>query len=369
MTTEDTNKKKKKIAIIAGSTVAAVLVVGLSAFAAYWFWPQPSVDVSEWGKVKFPLNYDEVFIQDIELRLAQGTFAPERLYDGGDNAVHVAARMRKFDLVNKVIDEGADINARNFRGYTPLLSAVEALDIEVVECLLEREADPEKVNNVKETALSLLFMAKKENRLKVKAILNLLLEAGANPFHKKDPKDIYATIPIRAMTFYDLDMVKKILELEGMDVFFKTLKNPLVFVANLEVSKQLDGREFGAEILKNLISFGLDVTETSKTYLFSEKPLIKAIQRGSVERVKVLLDAVDGDKVAGILNYQVMGYGMTALMEAASLQNAKIVELLLEKGADPNLSDGFYGRRASDYARENTEILNLLKQYEEKNKK
>ena len=44
--------------------------------------------------------------------------------------------------------------------------------------------------------------------------------------------------------------------------------------------------------------------------------------------------------------------GETALIKAAKTGNLEIVEILLEKGASPNLTD-FTGRTALDHARQN----------------
>jgi ankyrin repeat protein len=54
----------------------------------------------------------------------------------------VAAKENDLALVVALLDEGADIEARDARGYSALMLAVYAGNVEVSELLLARGADP-----------------------------------------------------------------------------------------------------------------------------------------------------------------------------------------------------------------------------------
>ena len=53
-----------------------------------------------------------------------------------------AAAGRRLDVVEALLDAGADPNARSHAGFAPLHAAAEHGDRELVERLLERGADP-----------------------------------------------------------------------------------------------------------------------------------------------------------------------------------------------------------------------------------
>ena len=57
------------------------------------------------------------------------------------------------DLVKQVLDQGADVNARDNQGSTALISAVEFGNPAVVKILLDRGADPEARGRYNYTAL------------------------------------------------------------------------------------------------------------------------------------------------------------------------------------------------------------------------
>lgn len=60
----------------------------------------------------------------------------------GLTALHHAARCGRVNLMKLLIDQGADIQAANRHGHVPLSIAVEERQIEAVECLLYRGANP-----------------------------------------------------------------------------------------------------------------------------------------------------------------------------------------------------------------------------------
>jgi ankyrin repeat protein len=57
--------------------------------------------------------------------------------------LHSAVAARQRDVIEVLLDAGADVNAVQHAGYTPLLEAAQSGDSELVELLLERGADPD----------------------------------------------------------------------------------------------------------------------------------------------------------------------------------------------------------------------------------
>ena len=65
----------------------------------------------------------------------------------GTTALHQAVFQNKLDIVNLLIDRGADPNIGDENVWTPLYWAVERRRIDMVKLLLNRGADPNKMSN------------------------------------------------------------------------------------------------------------------------------------------------------------------------------------------------------------------------------
>jgi uncharacterized protein len=74
---------------------------------------------------------------DLEARSTNREFAPNAA------PLHSAVAARQRDVIDVLLDAGADVNAVQHAGYTPLLEAAQSGDSELVELLLERGADPD----------------------------------------------------------------------------------------------------------------------------------------------------------------------------------------------------------------------------------
>jgi len=57
--------------------------------------------------------------------------------------LHSAVAARQRETIEVLLDAGADVNAVQHQGYTPLLEAAQSGESELVELLLERGADPD----------------------------------------------------------------------------------------------------------------------------------------------------------------------------------------------------------------------------------
>jgi ankyrin repeat protein len=111
-------------------------------------------------------------------------------------------------------------------------------------------------------------------------------------------------------------------------------------------------------LLKELERQGISL-DFQDTHLFDETPLIAAVLQGQTNVIEYLLEKRVN------LNLRDRS-GNTALMWAASTGgDTNIVKLLLEHGAQPSFKDA-YGNSAYTVARGNTDMISLLKAYDEK---
>jgi uncharacterized protein len=74
---------------------------------------------------------------DLEARSTNREFALDA------SPLHSAVAARERDAIEVLLDAGADVNAVQHEGYTPLLEAAQSGESEIVELLLERGADPD----------------------------------------------------------------------------------------------------------------------------------------------------------------------------------------------------------------------------------
>ena len=96
----------------------------------------------------------------------------------GRNAIEAAliwsADLGHVDVVKALIDNGADLEASDFYGWTPLMKATYRNNIEIVKLLVEKGANVNAKNFV---GNSVLYIAEELN---IKPdILHLLVSAGA----------------------------------------------------------------------------------------------------------------------------------------------------------------------------------------------
>jgi ankyrin repeat protein/mono/diheme cytochrome c family protein len=197
-----------------------------------------------------------------------------------------AIRDADAQAVRKLIENGADVNARDAEGNTPLILASFYAGPQCVELLLENGADPNAANRSGVTALIRAATNYKKTRL--------LIDAGAK-------------VGVRTA---DLG------------------NTPLILAAR---------RAGNSRTVQLLLERGASAAESDEAGI---SPIMAGAASGDLETVRLLLDAgaMAGDfpesnrsKAAA----RAAGY-RTPLMWAAYHNNLPMIRLLLERGADPN---------------------------------
>ena len=202
-----------------------------------------------------------------------------------------AIRDADAQAVRKLIDDGADVNARDAEGNTPLILASFYASPECVELLLEKGADANAANKAGVTALIRAATNYEKTRL--------LVDAGAK---------------VRVRTA-DLG------------------NTPLILAAR---------RAGNSRTVKLLLERGADATERNNAGI---SPIISGAASGDLETVRLLLDAgakADDFPKSNDPRATDIAAGLrTPLMWAAYHNDVRMVRLLLEHGADPNQSTYF----------------------------
>lgn len=155
--------------------------------------------------------------------------------------LYVAIARKNRDLVEKLIDKGAELNADNLRGgHTPLTYAVYVGANDVIELLIKNGADINKCNKNHNTPLIQAAMATTAITNELPIIIKRLIDAGADVNAVTSNKE---TPLFLAVDKNDLEMVSLLIE-EKADVNLTNFqgKSPLylaVFKEDQGIAKLL----------------------------------------------------------------------------------------------------------------------------------
>nr|XP_018668743.1 ankyrin repeat domain-containing protein 17 isoform X3 [Ciona intestinalis] len=216
------------------------------------------------------------------------------------------------DLVQLLIERGANIEHRDKKGFTPLILAATAGHVGAVQILLEANSDIEaQSERTKDTPLSLACSG---GRLEV---VELLLERSANKEHRNVSD--YTPLSLAASGGY-VNIIKVLLN-RGAEINSRTGSklgiSPLMLAA-------MNGHTQAVQLL---LDMGADINAQIETN--RNTALTLACFQGRHEVVSLLVD-----RKANVEHRAKTG--LTPLMEAASGGYAEVGRVLLDKGADPN---------------------------------
>ncbi len=262
----------------------------------------------------------------------------------GTTPLHWAVYKVDQELVAELLDHGAKANVTNKYGSSPLGEAVKLGDLRLVEQLLEAGADVESRNGDGQTAL---MLATKVGSLE---IAQLLVERGADVNAKEAWRDQTALIWAVDGNFPELT---QLLIDNGADVNVRASANDWDSQITSEPRAQYRpvggltvlvyaARSGCTRCVRSLLAAGADIDKPTPEGM---TPLMIAIDNTSYDTARVLLDAG--------ANAQVWDwYGRTALYIATDMSSFRgrqphptassetsatdLVRLLLEAGVNPN---------------------------------
>ncbi|XP_054156102.1 26S proteasome non-ATPase regulatory subunit 10-like [Oppia nitens] len=167
--------------------------------------------------------------------------------------IHWAASDGNKELVRKLIADGADIDATDEMGWTPLMIACSAGHYDIVQTLVEHKAD---INAVNSTGQSALHYAASKDRLDIAKYLidsgchiNLRDKLNQTPLHRSASRGFHKIV--------DLLLGHRDIQLNPQDVVGNT---PL----------HLSCEEERIEVAKTLIKIGAltDIQNKEKKFAF-----------------------------------------------------------------------------------------------------
>ena len=253
---------------------------------------------------------------------------------GADVSLHFAAGLGDITIVKSLIEDGADVNAKDERGQTPLHVAVARGHVEVAELLINKGAN---VNAKRGKYPTLSWAVWNEDRDMIK----LLVIKGAEVNFAEDDWPYLHYLAWNN----DRELVERLLD-HGAKLNVKDEKGRTELHIALSrghrdlveflVSKGATAPEFhlavcqgNLERVKSFVEEGNDVNTKDE---LGWSPLYWAASMGR-EEVAEFLIGKGADIDVEISNNR------TLLHQAARSGAAKLVELLISKGADSNARD------------------------------
>ena len=226
--------------------------------------------------------------------------------------LHVAAANGHEQIVRLLLDRGAKINAKEKDGTTPLFIAVMNGHEQAVQLLLEGGAETEaKPNDTNTTALYLAAWNGNEQ------IVQLLLESGADIEGANENGGILLYTAARS----GHERVVELLLEGGAQIGVANENGPtLLYIA----------AQYGYErVVQLLLERGAEIDVANKN---GETPLYTAARSGHERVVELLLE---GGAQIGVA----IEDGPTLLYIAAQYGYERVVQLLLERGAEVDIAN------------------------------
>lgn len=255
----------------------------------------------------------------------------------GSTPLHAQANLGHADVAELLISRGANVNAKNKSGTTPLHQAKSR---EVAELLIAKSA---KVNAKNDAAWTPLHMAVSRE---LKDVVELLISKGADVHTNSIASGTAIHLAARSG---NKDIVEMLLN-SGVNVNVKDEKGEAPLHAAMTTGNK--------DLIVLLIAKGADVLIRNKE---EETPLHAAVAHMVAGNSKIQMDVFDLLLGNGAqVNAQDNG-GRTALHWAAHLRDKEIAQWLIAKGADVNAKQtGDFAGITPLFWAENKDIATLL---------
>ena len=271
---------------------------------------------------------------EVQRLIADGADVNAQDYDGM-TALMAAAWANSVDIAKLLLAAGADMNAKDYDlGRTALMYAAQANSTDVAKLLLAAGADIEAKGNSGGTAL---MWAAQRNSIDV---ARLLIAAGADV----NAKYRSGGTALMVAAQHNAADIAKLLVDAGANVNANANDGKTALMAAAAGNL--------ADVAKLLLAAGADVNAKDN---YGGTALMTAAYWNASDVAKLLIDA------GADMNAKTNG-GITALMETTYRDAAGVAELLIEAGADVNAKDN-EGKTALMWAADNgaTNVAELLK--------
>ncbi len=226
-----------------------------------------------------------------------------------NSQLFAAVLNQNFDSVKILIKKGADVNAINIYGITPLLYAVDLGNYQICNFLLEKGANPNYIPPYDPPALSMAIINNRDS------ILSLLLKYKANP----NILDKYGYTPLTYAIYYGNYLAADLLLYLGA--------NPNQNFANwtpLELASYYDD----TLLVKMLLFYGANPNQQDS---LGYSALHICAQNNCVNSASILLENGANPNINSKTN------GLTPLVSAIFFRNNKILDTLIKYKAKINL--------------------------------
>ena len=243
--------------------------------------------------------------------LTRGVNIERRL--GDYNALNEAVHWASKEIVEILLDHGADPNVQDNNSCTPLHIAVLNESVEIVRCLLDRNVDLEIRDDIGETPLLTAARSGSDK------ITRLLLGAKVNPSTLND----VGRTPLHIAAMYGFREIADMLLAYGSDVLVKE-----TIFGNTPLHCAANGGYW--DIAHSLLPYYGAYIPTNDSF---ETPLHTAVKFGYIDFLRQLLNYIKQNWDLSILNAQRRPDGFTALRIAIHRGSLHISQMLLENGA------------------------------------
>jgi ankyrin repeat protein len=170
------------------------------------------------------------------------------------------------EQIEKYLMKGADINAKDVFGRTPLMIASENGETDVVKFLLEEGADVNVKDDNENTALSYAVSKSYYMIHNNEEIINMLLKAGANVNCFCNDENKLNDSPLMIASFFGLVRIVTILLKYGADVNYKNLIGDTSLISAVDGALNDQYNKLGdyEKTIKLLINYGCDVNDKNE---------------------------------------------------------------------------------------------------------